>query len=202
MKLKLLPQNPAYTYSCVFEPQNVTLFEESPSKIPPSVFRFDITYFKKDTMTLKLTNNLILNLYLEFPSSEKSFTDGSKTGEGVGCRLPDNSLLYTGELRTILLALRHVYHSQERSFMILSDCISSLQASSSVLVKILDYILATIIMTHSFLLKGEEPPVCIPCDDLLTIEHMLLFCSDLIDMRAARCCSYIENFIQRHTLRS
>ena len=38
-------------------------------------------------------------------------------------------------------------------------------------------------VTHSFLLKGEEPPVGIPCDELLTIEHMLLFCSDVIDIR-------------------
>lgn len=26
-------------------------------------------------------------------------------------------------------------------------------------------------VTQSFLLKGEEPPVSIPCDELLTIEH-------------------------------
>ena len=38
-------------------------------------------------------------------------------------------------------------------------------------------------VTHSFLLKGEEPPVCIRCDELLTIENMVLFCSDLIDIR-------------------
>ena len=34
--------------------------------------------------------------------------------------------------------------------------------------------------THSFLLKREEPPVCIRCDKRLTIEHILLTCSDLI----------------------
>ena len=28
-------------------------------------------------------------------------------------------------------------------------------------------------ITHSFLLKGEEPPVCIGCDKRLTIEHIL-----------------------------
>ena len=26
-------------------------------------------------------------------------------------------------------------------------------------------------LTHSFLLKGEEPPMCIGCDKRLTIEH-------------------------------
>ena len=38
-------------------------------------------------------------------------------------------------------------------------------------------------ITHSFLLKGEEPPVCIGCDELLTIKHILLTCSDLIEIR-------------------
>ena len=38
-------------------------------------------------------------------------------------------------------------------------------------------------ITHSFLLKGEEPPVCIGCDELLTIQHILLTCSDFIEIR-------------------
>ena len=38
-------------------------------------------------------------------------------------------------------------------------------------------------LTHSFLLKGEEPPVCIGCDKRLTIEHILLTCSDFIETR-------------------
>ena len=38
-------------------------------------------------------------------------------------------------------------------------------------------------ITHSFLLKGEEPPICIGCDELLTIKHILLTCSDLTEIR-------------------
>ena len=38
-------------------------------------------------------------------------------------------------------------------------------------------------ITHSFLLKDEELPMCIGCDALLTIEHILLTCSDLIEIR-------------------
>ena len=38
-------------------------------------------------------------------------------------------------------------------------------------------------ITHSFLLKGEEPPMCIGCDKHLTIEHILLTCSDFIEIR-------------------
>ena len=48
-------------------------------------------------------------------------------------------------------------------------------------------------ITHSFLLKGEEPPVCIGCDKHLTIEHILFTCSAFIEMReshftAQSCC--------------
>ena len=38
-------------------------------------------------------------------------------------------------------------------------------------------------LTHFYLLKGEEPPVCIPCDRLCSIEHLLTGCVDLIDWR-------------------
>ena len=38
-------------------------------------------------------------------------------------------------------------------------------------------------LTHSFLLKGEEPPVCIGCDKRLTIGHILLTCLDFIEIR-------------------
>ena len=36
---------------------------------------------------------------------------------------------------------------------------------------------------HSFLLKGEEPPMCSGCDQCLIIEHILLPCSDFIEIR-------------------
>ena len=38
-------------------------------------------------------------------------------------------------------------------------------------------------LTCSFLLKGEEPPMCIRWDKLLTIEHILLTCSDFTVIR-------------------
>ena len=56
----------------------------------------------------------------------------SKTEEGIAaaavsterinkpftCQLPDDSSIYTAELRAILLALKHVYYSKGKSFMI------------------------------------------------------------------------------------
>ena len=39
-------------------------------------------------------------------------------------------------------------------------------------------------LTHSFLLKEEEEiPVCIGCDENLTVEHILLHCWDFYDIR-------------------
>ena len=38
-------------------------------------------------------------------------------------------------------------------------------------------------ITRSFLLKGEEPPVRIRCDKRLTTKHILLTCSDFIEIR-------------------
>ena len=50
--------------------------------------------------------------------------------EPYTCRLPNGSSIFAAELRGILLALRHVYHSQEKSFLILSDSLSGLRGNS------------------------------------------------------------------------
>jgi kelch-like protein 2/3 len=34
-------------------------------------------------------------------------------------------------------------------------------------------------LTHSYLLRGEDVPECIPCQCLLTVEHVLILCVDL-----------------------
>ena len=34
-------------------------------------------------------------------------------------------------------------------------------------------------LTHSYLLRGEDAPECIPCQCLLTVEHVLIHCVDL-----------------------
>ena len=39
------------------------------------------------------------------------------------------------------------------------------------------------LLTHFYLLKGEKPPVCIPCDQLCSVEHLLTECVDLIEWR-------------------
>ena len=38
-------------------------------------------------------------------------------------------------------------------------------------------------LTHSYLLKREDPPFCFACDEIFTVEHFLLRCADLIEIR-------------------
>ena len=111
-----------------------------PWKLSVPAVRFDLASLKKDTTNPN--KQLYLQLISEYPLSEKIFTDGSKTEEGVAavagstkrmakpytCWLPDDSSIYTAELRAILLALKHVHYSKEKSFLVLSDSLSSLQS--------------------------------------------------------------------------
>ena len=67
------------------------------------------------------------------------YTDGSKTGECVACAvicgnqiksmcLPDKSSMYTAELSAIRIALELIRRLKEKSFVIYSDSLSTLQA--------------------------------------------------------------------------
>ena len=38
-------------------------------------------------------------------------------------------------------------------------------------------------LTHFYLLKGEEQPVCIPCHQLCSVEHLLTECVDFMEWR-------------------
>ena len=38
-------------------------------------------------------------------------------------------------------------------------------------------------VAHLFLLKGEEPHLCVSCDEPLSLEYILLSCSDVIGIR-------------------
>ena len=54
LKLKSLPENPAY--SCVFEPENTKLFEESESKVPPLGIRI-LPHLEKSKLNLNLVDD-------------------------------------------------------------------------------------------------------------------------------------------------
>ena len=135
LKLNSLPQIPAY--SCVFEPENIKLFEESESKIPPlgirilphlekckldlnlidaaPAVRLDLAKLKKEAANPEIYKQFYLQIISDFFFNFFFFfTNGSETEAGVStkyswktltCRLPDDSSIYTAELRAILLRI-------------------------------------------------------------------------------------------------
>ena len=38
-------------------------------------------------------------------------------------------------------------------------------------------------MTHRYLLAGDDPPVCISCQENLTVEHILIDCAEYFHVR-------------------
>ena len=38
-------------------------------------------------------------------------------------------------------------------------------------------------LTHSFILRKKEAPVCVACNVLLTVKHILIECTDLLEIR-------------------
>ena len=61
-------------------------------------------------------------------------------------------------------------------FPMLKECVVCPQANRKEETVMAQLHIGHSFITHSFLLKGEEPPVCIGCDKRLTIEHILLPC--------------------------
>ena len=110
-----------------------------------------------------------MQLVCDCPSSELVFTVGSKIDEGVTvaavstkhniiCKHTLAGFLVTKvELRAILLAPRHVYHSQEKSFLMLPDSPSSLQAISNM--KYDHPILGKILELHMELIRDRKKTV-------------------------------------------
>ena len=38
-------------------------------------------------------------------------------------------------------------------------------------------------LTHSFILRKEEVPVCVACNAVITVKHILIECADLVEIR-------------------
>ena len=104
--------------------------------------RLDLTKLDKGT-----TNELVYQQYFAefiqlFPEHVQIFTDGSKSDAAVGAasvtgkgftkvfkaRLPCCSSIFSAELKALQLALKMVYQSKGKKFLILSDSLSSLMA--------------------------------------------------------------------------
>ena len=38
-------------------------------------------------------------------------------------------------------------------------------------------------LTHFFILRKEEAPVCVACNTVITVKHILIECADLLEIR-------------------
>ena len=38
-------------------------------------------------------------------------------------------------------------------------------------------------LTHSFILRKEAAPVCVACNAVITVKHILIECADLLEIR-------------------
>jgi ribonuclease HI len=128
----LICDDPLYTSTC---PWNL---------VPPTI-NWSLTKYKKNSNSPDLFKQLFLEQAEKYSNFEHIYTDGSLQAEAVAAaavvphhtkkslqhRMPDGCSVYTAELKAILLALRCIYQSKRKKFLIVSDSLSSLEALST-----------------------------------------------------------------------
>jgi len=134
-----------YLSSIGFSHKNSTL--RTVPSVPPWLlrrpcFNYDMYAFDKNNVSAEVLQSHFAETKNCFGKHVEIYTDGSKIGESVACavicgnqiksmRLPDKSSVYTAELSAIRLALELIRRLKEKSFVIYSDSLSSLQAIQS-----------------------------------------------------------------------
>eukprot|EP00916_Digyalum_oweni_P019426 GHVL01032319.1.p1 GENE.GHVL01032319.1~~GHVL01032319.1.p1 ORF type:complete len:920 (-),score=34.35 GHVL01032319.1:223-2982(-) len=116
--------------------------ETPPWTLPDPVVRLDLTRLKKSETNDLIFKQCFSQFCTEFPSHQRIYTDGSKAESKVAsasvtgpkldrafsARLPDDSSVFSAELKALQLALKQVYQSKKKDFLILSDSLSALTA--------------------------------------------------------------------------
>ena len=106
-------------------------------------FNYDVHAFDRNSVSAEVLQNHFAETKNGFGKHVEIYTDGSKIGESVACavicgnqinsmHLPDKSSVYTAELFAIRMALELIHRLKQKSFVINSDSLSSLQAILSV----------------------------------------------------------------------
>ena len=102
----------------------------------------NLTKHEKSSTNELVYKQLFSELMSDFTDYEKIYTDGSKFADAVGAasvtgpgykkvfkaRLPSCSSIFSAEVKALQLALKMVYQSKRKKFLILSDSLSSLMA--------------------------------------------------------------------------
>ena len=110
-----------------------------PWRMPEIKFCKNLTSVKKSEIPDYQLRKLFYEHFNEHQNDVPIYTDGSKSGDGVGAavvypdhttkrRLLNDASVFTAELFAILLALKEIFRMKERSFVIASDSQSALAA--------------------------------------------------------------------------
>jgi len=97
-------------------------------------FNYYMYAFDKNSVSAEVLQNHFAETKNGFGKHVEIYTDGSKTGEAVACAVICGNRIksmYTAELSAIRMALELIRRLKEKSFVIYSDSLSSLQAIQS-----------------------------------------------------------------------
>ena len=153
VKLKTNPLNPAH--ACVFHPQYQPLYDSKPTSIRPLGLRVRPHLqgrAAEPTCSPVSSHRPILNQFLT------DFKHITAMSQNMWDESPLNKL---HEIAPIVNEPRTHHLSTHRDQSVFNTC----QIGHSRL-------------THEFLLKGEPPPECIPCNWPLTVNDLLIECVD------------------------
>ena len=196
LRIKIHLQNAGINVDSVCDDPLETLLP--PWKLVNPVMNFSLSQMKKDNTSEVIYKQLFLEHCSVYKKYVRIFTDGSKQDEAVAAaavslrhpqyplqvRLPDSCSVFTAELRGILLALKHIYQSEEKYFLILSDSLSALQAISTR--KITKPLLADIHDIHSKLANRGKIIVF-----FWVPSHMVIHGNDIVD-KAAKSALHLD----------
>jgi kelch-like protein 2/3 len=124
---------------------DVLMTDVPPWKLVNPIVNLSLAAFKKDKTSGTVYKQLYLEQCSKYEGFEKIFTDGSlkddraasaavsnkNFNQPMQLRIPDGSSVYSAELKAILLALKRIYQSKRKSFLIVSDSRSALEAIST-----------------------------------------------------------------------
>jgi ribonuclease HI len=123
---------------------------------------------KSDTSQLEFQSNFS-ELKSQYPDHIAIYTDGSKEGARVGCasvshlhtsklRLPDNSSIFSAEVKAIDLAFRFISSQNHDKFIIFSDSLSVLQSLNGK--KFTNPLIQDLLIKHDHLSSSKKIVFC------------------------------------------
>ena len=157
---------------------------------------FSLAADKKDNTDAFIFKTKFQEITSHYPDFKHIYTDGSKDGPKVAaacvsrtqtrkCRLPDNASIFSAESQALNklnkwqlvwnTAVDNKLHSIKS---ILGEWRPAFRTDRKEEVVLARLRIGHSFITHSYLLKGEEQPTCVPCDTPFTIKHILLHCVD------------------------